>query len=238
MIRNSFMNIINQTHQQQRTGELSYRRRNRMRNNNNFSMRLSSRIPMRLTNPIGLNNNRNNNITQTNMDDIDLTYRLEDEYDNNTNFSNDYMNQYMNHNNTYMYDEGNNYEINNYDQIFSNFIRTIHNFTIQNTTNTTFEFLNDEENDFINQSLEEYEAMREAQSGIPLEKQKEIEDNSILTKFSNIQHPKNNVCPILYEDFNENDNIYVLKCGHIIHEDKFFEYIKRFSYCPLCKFRL
>ena len=91
---------------------------------------------MRLTNPMSLNNNRNNNITQTNMDEIPTTYRLEDEYDNNMNFSNNYMNQYMNHNNTYMYDEGNNYEINNYDQIFSNFIRTIHNFTIQNTTNT------------------------------------------------------------------------------------------------------
>ena len=70
------------------------------------------------------------------------------------NFSSSHMNQYLNLNNTYMYDDGNRYEINNYDQIFSEFIRTLHSLSIQNTENTTFQFLNDDENEFLNQSMD------------------------------------------------------------------------------------
>lgn len=234
-MRNSLFNIINQSYQERRSRQQNHHTINQR----NFSMRLSSRIPMRLTNPISLNNNRNNNIPHRNMDDIPITYALEDENEDLLNFSNSHMNQYMDHNNTYMYDEVNDYRLNNYDQLFSNFIRTIHTFTIQNTTShASFQFLNEEENDFINQSLDEYEAMRESQSRNSLEKQIEIEKNSTFIKFSNIQNPKNNVCPILYEDLKKEDNVYQLKCGHIIHEDPFFEYIKRFNYCPLCKLQL
>ena len=142
-MRNTLMNIINQTHRERRSQNT---RRNRSILRGPFTMRLSNQVPQRLTNPISLNNNRNINITQVNMDDIPMTYRLEDEYDVGMNFSSDHMNQYIEHNSTYMNNINDEYITNNYDQIFSNFIRTLHTFTVSNipsTPNTTLRFLDD-----------------------------------------------------------------------------------------------
>ncbi len=45
---------------------------------------------------------------------------------------------------------------------------------------------------------------------------------------------KNDICPILYKPFQEGDKIWKLPCEHIIHNERFHEYIGRFDYCPLC----
>jgi predicted nucleic-acid-binding protein len=216
-MRNALFNIIDQTNQHRRT------RRPRsgfLINQHNFTMQLSSRrLPVGLINPMRLNNNWNRTITTPPMEPTTTTppplLQLDD---NTTNFSDLHMNQYMNHNNAYMYED--NYGMVNED--YSTFIRSVL------AINTTFNYLND---DFIEQSIESYDYER----GTSAAKQLIIQNNSILKKFSNIDNPKNNVCPILYEDFDGEDNVYILKCNHIIHEDKFLDYIKRFDYCPLCK---
>ena len=63
---------------------------------------------------------------------------------------------------------------------------------------------------------------------------RECKDMCIKTIYSSENNYKNDICPILYESFQDNDNVWVLPCQHIIHESKFEEYISRFDYCPLC----
>ena len=56
--------------------------------------------------------------------------------------------------------------------------------------------------------------------------------------YSQNNNNKNEICPILYEQFHDGDKVWKLPCEHILHNERFEEYIKRFDYCPLCLKRI
>ena len=42
-------------------------------------------------------------------------------------------------------------------------------------------------------------------------------------------------CIICFSDFNKNDKIKILKCGHIYHKECINEWFKKKELCPICR---
>ena len=58
-------------------------------------------------------------------------------------------------------------------------------------------------------------------------------------KYAMIENKLNNVCPILGEEFNDNnDVIQISHCNHIISENELLKWFNLSKSCPLCKYNL
>ena len=58
-------------------------------------------------------------------------------------------------------------------------------------------------------------------------------------KYRMIENKLNNICPILGEEFNDNnDVIQIIHCNHIISENELVKWFNLSKSCPLCKYNL
>ena len=66
-----------------------------------------------------------------------------------------------------------------------------------------------------------------------------IKNNITFTIYKNNKNIKNDICPILYSNFEENDNICIFNnCNHAIDRNTLEQFINNFDICPLCKCKL
>jgi len=67
--------------------------------------------------------------------------------------------------------------------------------------------------------------------------QTQIESATRRVRYCDIISPKNRSCPILMEDFNDNDMVSVIRhCGHIFNPDELNRWFSSNSRCPVCRY--
>ena len=58
----------------------------------------------------------------------------------------------------------------------------------------------------------------------------------LLDKFSNIENPIYNICPISQEEFSHDDDIILLKCcNHLFNKEQFIIWMSQNNLCPYCR---
>ena len=63
-----------------------------------------------------------------------------------------------------------------------------------------------------------------------------IENNITREIFGNIENPLNNKCPITQEEFDEDDEVGIIKhCNHIFHYNPLINWIRENYVCPVCR---
>ena len=67
--------------------------------------------------------------------------------------------------------------------------------------------------------------------------QMQIEASTRRVRYSDILSPKNRSCPIVMEDFNDNDMVTVIRqCGHIFNTDEINRWFTSNCRCPVCRY--
>lgn len=67
--------------------------------------------------------------------------------------------------------------------------------------------------------------------------QTQIEAATRRVRYSDIVSPKNRSCPIVMEDFNDNDMVTVIRqCGHIFNTDELNRWFSSNCKCPVCRY--
>ena len=67
--------------------------------------------------------------------------------------------------------------------------------------------------------------------------QTQIESATRRVRYCDIISPKNRSCPILMEDFNDNDVVSIIRhCGHIFNPDELNRWFSSNSRCPVCRY--
>jgi hypothetical protein len=67
--------------------------------------------------------------------------------------------------------------------------------------------------------------------------QTQIEAATRRVRYSDIISPKNRSCPIVMEDFNDNDMVTVIRhCGHIFNTDELNRWFSSNCKCPVCRY--
>ena len=105
-------------------------------------------------------------------------------------------------------------------------------YNIYNDNNVSNNIPNNvNENDILNLSMKTYfEDINNNLSKLEIYKYSKIEELfGINTKKDNIS------CPICFEDYNNDDNIYNLKCNHIFHSNCLRDIALHNAICPLCR---
>lgn len=93
------------------------------------------------------------------------------------------------------------------------------------------DLFNDDINLIINNSLYDEERFRRVITD-------EVLENLKIVKYSKT-NCKNDKCPILCVDFNENDDVIVLDCSHCFDPDSIKKWLKQHkAECPVCRYKL
>ncbi len=67
--------------------------------------------------------------------------------------------------------------------------------------------------------------------------QMQIEAATRRVRYSDILSPKNRSCPIVMEDFNDNDMVTIIRhCGHIFNTDEINRWFTSNCRCPVCRY--
>ena len=65
----------------------------------------------------------------------------------------------------------------------------------------------------------------------------QIDNATRQTLYSNINIPGNHQCPISMEEFNDNDNVTIIRgCGHIFNTNSLMNWFTTNSSCPVCRY--
>jgi hypothetical protein len=68
--------------------------------------------------------------------------------------------------------------------------------------------------------------------------QTQIETATRLVRYSDISRPMNTSCPIAMDDFNNNDMVTIIRCGHIFHTEHIMNWLRTNCLCPVCRYDL
>jgi hypothetical protein len=100
------------------------------------------------------------------------------------------------------------------------------NTSTSNINNTT---RNNDVSSFLNNFLSSRIVVR------PTEEH--IQNASRVIKYSDINNPISEVCPISLDTFNENDMVrQILQCGHLFKQQQFNEWFESNVKCPVCRY--
>jgi hypothetical protein len=121
----------------------------------------------------------------------------------------------------------------NTQEIIENLLQNINNAEIDQLINNIQEYNSE---NFIDNTFNDPIPNRENNDEIT----KKILDNIKETTYSEDKHTiKNHTCPILLNDFEDDDTIIVFKsCNHAIDESVKIKFIKTFTKCPLCNLNI
>ena len=185
-----------------------------------------------LNNYINYLNSSNNNINIINQQ-LNIIYNnMQYEYNNNYNYNNYNYNNNYNENNNYNNNENNNYNNNENNNYNENYNENNHDYyqpiTQQSETSSAIQPIN-----YTTNSIEYF---RERSN----ENIENIIDRSIdVLQYSNIENPIDERCGITQEDFNQDDEVAVIKmCSHIFTRNNFVNWAKRHLTCPNCRYNL
>jgi hypothetical protein len=65
----------------------------------------------------------------------------------------------------------------------------------------------------------------------------QIENASRVVRYSDIDNPLSDTCPISLDNFNQDDIVrQLLPCGHIFHQEQFNEWFSSHVRCPVCRY--
>lgn len=65
----------------------------------------------------------------------------------------------------------------------------------------------------------------------------QIENASRIIRYSDINNPLSETCPISLDNFNQDDMVrQLLPCGHIFHQEQFNEWFSSHVRCPVCRY--
>ena len=67
--------------------------------------------------------------------------------------------------------------------------------------------------------------------------QEQINNGTRRVLYSNIENPLNSSCPIILENFDNDDNVtQILGCGHIFNHDSLISWFRNHVRCPVCRY--
>lgn len=108
---------------------------------------------------------------------------------------------------------------------FRYFMNRYYNETNTSNNNT----INDDIASFLNNFLNSNVTVR------PTTQQ--IENASRIVRYSDIDNPLSDTCPISLDNFNQDDMVrQILPCGHIFHQEQFNEWFDSHVRCPVCRY--
>lgn len=192
---------------------------NREQNNANTSEQ-SSNFTQTYLNAL---NNIRNNTTSTN--NIHTNTR---NMNNTTDFVIDFITTIPSNNTSTTNPNRSDNYITNIANIFSEFIDN-DNLTTGNNLNALSYILN------LTMGRDTRTGLREPIQYIPTREC--IETATRQVRYGDILNPVNQTCPITMEDFNENDNITMIRhCRHIFKTDVLMNWFRRNSCCPVCRY--
>ena len=160
-------------------------------------------------------NNRNNRNSRSNINNMNTNAHT------NTNI-NRIVNQLLNN----RYYNFMNYD---YERPINSYYNGINTNTHRNNNNN-YEFTqNSELPSFINNFLNSTVIIR------PTPEQ--IQNASVLIRYSDIENPLAEYCPISLDEFNDDDQVrQIIHCGHIFHQNPFQQWFQNNSRCPICRY--
>jgi hypothetical protein len=101
----------------------------------------------------------------------------------------------------------------------------INNNTTANRNISTLEEISNFLNNFLNTNV----TIRPTQQ--------QIDNSSRVVRYSDINNPLSETCPISLDSFNQDDMVrQILPCGHIFHQEQFNEWFSSHVRCPVCRY--